>query len=82
MDGCMGRAAVSHKPLRVLTWHVHANYVYYLTQVPHHYLLTRPGGAGHNRRSGTLFWGANAEERFKHRPLRRRLDVGVRNASN
>jgi hypothetical protein len=60
MDGCMGRAAVSHKPLRVLTWHVHANYLYYLTQVPHHYLSTRPGRAGHSRRSG----GANAEERF------------------
>jgi len=23
------------RPLRVLTWHVHGNYLYALTQVPH-----------------------------------------------
>ena len=30
--------------LRVLTWHVHGNYLYYLTQAPHDfYLVTKPG---------------------------------------
>ena len=29
--------------LRILTWHVHGNYLYYLTQVPHDfYLVTSP----------------------------------------
>ena len=23
--------------LRILTWHVHGNYLYYLTQVPHEF---------------------------------------------
>jgi glycosyltransferase involved in cell wall biosynthesis len=27
------------KPLRILTWHVHGNYLYYLTQVPHEFYL-------------------------------------------
>ena len=30
--------------LRVLTWHVHGNYLWYLTQAPHDFwLVTRPG---------------------------------------
>lgn len=54
----------SGNPLRILTWHVHGNYLYYLTQVPHTFILpvdeTRsPGYAG---RSGTLPWGANVVE--------------------
>lgn len=47
--------------LRILTWHVHGNYLYYLTQVPHtFYVLSdterSPGYAG---RSGRLPWGDN-----------------------
>ncbi|MGE5491370.1 MAG: glycosyltransferase [Actinomycetota bacterium] len=47
--------------LRILTWHVHGNYLYYLTQVPHtFYVLSNaqrsPGYAG---RSGRLPWGEN-----------------------
>jgi ADP-heptose:LPS heptosyltransferase len=38
------------RPLRVLTWHVHGNYLYYLTQAPHEWYLPvgldRPGYAG------------------------------------
>lgn len=26
---------MSRKRLRVLTWHVHGNYLYYLSQAPH-----------------------------------------------
>jgi len=32
------------RPLRILTWHVHGNYLYYLSQVPHtFYLPVKPG---------------------------------------
>ena len=47
--------------LRILTWHVHGNYLYNLTQVPHDfYLLTDPARSTHySGRSGTLPWGDN-----------------------
>lgn len=52
-----------HK-LRILTWHVHGNYLYYLSHVPHtFYILTdtsrSPGYAG---RAGRLPWGDNIVE--------------------
>lgn len=50
--------------LRILTWHVHGNYLYNLTQVPHDFYLVvdaqrRPGRVG---RIGTLPWGDNVRE--------------------
>ncbi|HEX6733636.1 MAG TPA: glycosyltransferase family 4 protein [Azonexus sp.] len=50
--------------LRILTWHVHGNYLYYLSHVPHtFYVLTdavrSPGYAG---RAGRLPWGDNVVE--------------------
>lgn len=50
--------------LRILTWHVHGNYLYYLSHVPHQFYVladaTRsPGYAG---RAGTLPWGDNVIE--------------------
>ncbi len=50
--------------LRVLTWHVHGNYLWYLTQVPHQfYLVTDPQRSPHHTgRSGTLPWGDNVHE--------------------
>jgi glycosyltransferase involved in cell wall biosynthesis len=50
--------------LRVLTWHVHGNYLYNLTQVPHDfYLLTDDARSPHHSgRSGTLPWGPNVHE--------------------
>ncbi|MEX3951402.1 glycosyltransferase family 4 protein [Paraburkholderia sp. EG287B] len=52
------------RPLRVLTWHVHGNYLYYLTQAPHDFhVVTRPGRpAGYAGRAGVLPWGANVHE--------------------
>ncbi|MGE5384563.1 MAG: glycosyltransferase family 4 protein [Betaproteobacteria bacterium] len=52
------------KPLRILTWHVHGNYLYYLTQVPHDfYLATDSARSTHyTGRSGTLPWGSNVHE--------------------
>jgi hypothetical protein len=50
--------------LRVLTWHVHGNYLWYLTQVPHDFYLITDAtrSPGHCGRNGTLPWGANVHE--------------------
>ncbi|MBI0328317.1 glycosyltransferase family 4 protein [Burkholderia plantarii] len=50
--------------LRVLTWHVHGNYLYYLTQTPHDFhLVTRPGDPpGYAGKVGVLPWGDNVHE--------------------
>ncbi|MFL5580124.1 MAG: glycosyltransferase family 1 protein, partial [Gemmatimonadaceae bacterium] len=50
--------------LRILTWHVHGNYLYYLSQVPHEwYVVSKPGRpAGYSGRSGTLPWGPNVHD--------------------
>lgn len=35
------------RPLKILTWHTHGSYLYYLTQAPHHfYVLSKPGRQG------------------------------------
>ena len=54
----------TERRLRVLTWHVHGNYLYYLTQAPHDFwLVTRPGNPpGHAGRTGVLPWGDNVYE--------------------
>ena len=51
-------------PLRILTWHVHGNYLYYLTQVPHEFFLVVDDARSTHRsgRSGTLPWGMNVHE--------------------
>jgi hypothetical protein len=53
-----------HRPLRILTWHVHGNYLYYLTQVPHEwYVISKPGRPpGYAGRSGQLPWGGNVHD--------------------
>jgi len=50
--------------LRILTWHVHGNYLYNLTQVPHDfYLLTDAARSTHHSgRVGVLPWGDNVHE--------------------
>lgn len=50
--------------LKILTWHVHGNYLYYLTQVPHDfYLVTDEAKSTHHTgRSGILPWGSNVHE--------------------
>lgn len=50
--------------LRVLTWHVHGNYLYYLTQTPHDFhVLWQPGEPpGYAGARGALPWGANVHE--------------------
>ncbi|AOK30126.1 transferase [Burkholderia singularis] len=53
-----------NKRLRVLTWHVHGNYLYYLSHAPHDFFIVTkpqhpPGYAG---RVGHLPWGNNVHE--------------------
>lgn len=52
------------RPLRILTWHVHGNYLYYLTQVPHEFhVVVKPGHPpGYAGRAGRLPWGDNVKE--------------------
>jgi glycosyltransferase involved in cell wall biosynthesis len=51
----------THRRLRILTWHVHGSYLWYLSHLPHDlYLPTRPGGPdGYGGRAGTFPWPAN-----------------------
>jgi glycosyltransferase involved in cell wall biosynthesis len=57
-------ATTPHRRLRILTWHVHGNYLYYLTQVPHDFYLVVDDARSthHSGRSGTLPWGQNVHE--------------------
>ncbi len=50
--------------LRILTWHVHGNYLWYLTQVPHDFYLVTDAerSTHHSGRSGSLPWGDNVHE--------------------
>lgn len=63
---CIALPEIARMPerLKVLTWHVHGNYLYYLTQVPHEFYLVTDAArsAHHSGRSGTLPWGANVHE--------------------
>lgn len=47
--------------LKILTWHTHGSYLYYLTQAPHDfYVLSKPDRPpGYGGRCGHLRWGDN-----------------------
>lgn len=47
--------------LKILTWHTHGSYLYYLTQAPHDfYVLSKPGRpSGYGGRCGHIPWGDN-----------------------
>jgi hypothetical protein len=50
--------------LRILTWHTHGSYLYYLTQAPHDFfVLSKPGRPpGYGGRCGELPWGPNVHD--------------------
>lgn len=52
------------KALRILTWHVHGSYLYYLTQTPCQFFLPVKEGKpeGYGGRSGSFHWGDNVHE--------------------
>ncbi|HWJ95527.1 MAG TPA: glycosyltransferase family 1 protein, partial [Telluria sp.] len=47
--------------LKILTWHTHGSYLYYLTQAPHDfYVLSKPDRPpGYGGRCGHIPWGEN-----------------------
>lgn len=49
------------RPLKVLTWHIHGSYLYYLTQTPVEFYLPVKEGKeeGYGGRAGSFPWGAN-----------------------
>jgi hypothetical protein len=67
----------SPRRLRVLTWHVHGNYLYYLTQAHHEfYLVTKPGNPpGYAGKTGVLPWGDNVHEVAADEVAHQRFDV-------
>ena len=50
--------------LRILTWHIHGSYLYYLTQAPHEfYLPVKPGKPeGYGGRLPNFAWGDNVHD--------------------
>ncbi len=60
----VARAGRAGRRLRVLTWHVHGNYLFNLTQVPHDFYLVTDAerSVHHSGRSGSLPWGDNVHE--------------------
>jgi glycosyltransferase involved in cell wall biosynthesis len=52
------------RPLRILTWHTHGSYLYYLSQAPHEfYVLSKPGRpSGYGGRCGQMPWGPNVHD--------------------
>jgi hypothetical protein len=51
------------KPLRVFTWHIHGNYLLYLSQTPvEFYLPVRRGGEGYGGRGDTFPLGDNVHD--------------------
>jgi hypothetical protein len=62
--------------LKILTWHTHGSYLYYLTQAPHEFfVLSKPGRPpGYAGVCGHLPWGANVHELPAGEVHRQRLD--------
>jgi len=50
--------------LRILTWHIHGSYLYYLAHLPHDFILpVAPGGAeGYAGRTASFPWPSNVYE--------------------
>lgn len=62
---------------RVLTWHVHGAYLYYLSQAGCDFLLPvkEDGGHGYGGRAGSHPWGDNVIEIPAHEVRNERIDV-------
>lgn len=55
---------IKDKPLRILTWHVHGSYLYYLTQTPCEFFLPvkKDKPEGYGGRSGSFPWKNNVND--------------------
>jgi hypothetical protein len=67
------------RPLRILTWHVHGNYLFYLSHVPHEIVLpVRPGRPhGYGGRAGAFAWPDTVREVPADRIADEQVDVVV-----
>ena len=65
--------------LKILTWHTHGSYLYYLTQAPHDfYVLSKTGRpAGYGGRCGHIPWGPNVHDLPAAQAKRQQLDCIV-----
>lgn len=56
--------APGQRRLRILTWHVHGNYLYSLTKLPHDFFIpvTGDGRAGYRALGSRMPWGLNVTE--------------------
>jgi len=65
--------------LRVLTWHVHGNYLWYLSQTPHDFYVPFKPGRPHpyGGRAGTFPWPDNLHELPANEVRRRDFDCVV-----
>ena len=63
--------------LRILTWHTHGSYLYYLTQAPHDfYVLSKPDRPpGYAGRHGHMPWGENVHDLPVAEAKRQPLDL-------
>lgn len=71
--------SVSGRRLRVLTWHVHGNYLYSLTQAPHDFVIpVLPGNPNGYSALGTKIpWGSNVREVPAHELRNEQLDCVI-----
>ncbi|CAM3793956.1 Glycosyl transferase family 1 domain-containing protein [Bordetella sputigena] len=60
----MPRSSDPSRPLRILTWHVHGNYLYALTRVPHEFIVPVRAGSppGYGALGNRIPWGAHVRE--------------------
>lgn len=67
------------RKLRILTWHVHGNYLYNLTQVPHDFFLVvnKDRTPHHSGRNGSLPWGENVHDALVEQIPAMQFDVIV-----
>lgn len=65
------------RPLRILTWHLHGSYLWYLSHLPHQIVLpVRPGRPpGYGGRIGAFDWPGNVHEVPADRVAELDLDV-------
>jgi hypothetical protein len=65
--------------LKILTWHTHGSYLYYLTQAPHEfYVVSKPGRPpGYGGRCGHMPWGPNVHDLPASEVKRQALDCIV-----
>src|SRR3982750_2217505 len=76
-DAGRGKGSRAMRRLKILTWHTHGSYLYYLTQAPHDfYVLSKPGRpAGYGGRAGHFRWGANVHDLPAAEAKRQKLDL-------